>query len=136
MKWIKLNGKTTYKNINKTLIKWDGESLSKFQFGVKQFLKTFWQGCACYEEMPLAGTRLTADLVNLTRKIAVEVHGDQHKQFVKYFHGRREGLTEQIKRDMMKLEWLELNGFQLVEIYAEDLPLTRKWFKEKHNIWL
>ena len=136
MKFCKLNGKTVYKNISKYLIKWDGESKSKLQFSVKQFLKPFWSRCVCYEEMPLAGTKLSLDIVNLTKGIAVEVHGDQHKDYVKYFHGNREGFVRQIERDVRTGEWCQMNNLLLVEIYTDDFPLKTEWFKEYYDITL
>lgn len=136
MRFTNLRGYPVHKNIEKNRIDWDGKSLSKFQFNVKQFLRPHWINHVVYEEIPLAGTRLSLDFLNFTRRLAVEVHGDQHRQFVKFFHGKREGLTDQIKRDMQKLEWLEINDFQLIEIYTDDMPLTKQWFKKTYDIIL
>ena len=60
---------------------------SKIQFKVKDFFKDYWQNHICYEEFPVFGTRMKVDLINFTRKIAVEVQGDQHNQYNKFFHG-------------------------------------------------
>lgn len=137
MKFFKLNGYPVSKNITKYTIDWDGPSKSKFQKSVKDFLRPYWERHVCYEELTLAGTILSLDFVNMTRRVAVEVHGDQHKKYVKYFHGRsREGFLNQIERDDRKSRWCDNNGLQLVEIYTHNLPLTEEWFKETYDLIL
>lgn len=84
--------------------------------------------------MTLAGTRLSLDIVNLTEKIAIEVQGEQHSEYVEFFHGPRVGFLDQCDRDMKKKTWCELNDFQLVEIYKGDLPLNEQFFNDKYGI--
>lgn len=142
MKFKKLNGFYAYKNLFKYRINWDGKSLSKFQQKVKQFFKVYWKNDVCYEEMPLAGTRLRLDLFNATRHIGVEIHGAQHGKYNPFFHGEnRNNFLDQIHRDLKKNEWCEINGFQLIEIFAEEEKildknpeLFKKMLEEKYKI--
>jgi hypothetical protein len=131
MKFKKLNGFNTYKNISNYRIDWEGKSLSNFQKKVKQFFKKFWANDVCYEEMPLAGTRLRLDIFNASRHIGVEIHGSQHGKFNPFFHGNdRNKFLDQIHRDLKKTEWCEINGFLLIEIFAEEEKILDKDPKE------
>ena len=67
----------------------------------------------------------------------IEIHGDQHTQFNKHFHGTREGFARAVYRDLEKEKWAKDNGFVYVEIYEEDIDkLSEKWFKEKYDVIL
>lgn len=131
MRFKTLTGREKYQNINKYLIKWDGKSLSKFQFEVKQFLFPYWRYEICYEELPVYGTKLRIDYYNSNRKIAIEVNGSQHTSYNKFFHNNnRLNYFKQIQRDCKKEKWCEINGIKLIQIYPEDLPLSKKFFKD------
>ncbi len=134
MKFYNINGNPVYKNIEKFRIDWDKKSKSKIQGRVKEFLRPFWERFICYEEMVLAGSRLSLDIVNMTKKIAVEVHGEQHTQFVPFFHRKREGLTDQIERDERTKKWCEQNDIKLVEIYTHNMPVNYEWFQDIYEI--
>jgi hypothetical protein len=135
MKFKTLDGKEkTVKNIKKFLIKWDGKSRSKFQFEVKLFLKKFWEGDVVFEEMRIAGTRLSLDFYNANKKIAIEVQGAQHFKYTPFFHSTRGGYLKQIKRDVSKIDFCELNKINLVEIYPSDI-LNKDLF-EKFGVYL
>lgn len=121
MKFKTLTGSTAeLKNAKKYLIKWEGKSLSKFQFSVKEFLEPFWRTDVVFEELKLVGTRLSFDFYNANKKIAIEVQGQQHLKYVKFFHGNRFKYLEQLKRDEKKLKFCNINGIVLVEIYPDD----------------
>jgi hypothetical protein len=121
MKFKTLNGKIrTIRNVRNYLIDWDGGCRSKFQSSVKAFLRKYWEKDVVFEELKVVGTRLSLDIYNANRKIAVEVQGRQHLKFVPFFHGTRLGYLDQLKRDEKKLEFCEMNGIKLVEIYPDD----------------
>lgn len=119
--------KKTLKKSTKYLIDWEKPTRSKFQDTTKSFLKDYWRGDYCLEEMPLVGTRMTFDFYNASKRIAIETSGKQHLEFVKHFHGNRLQFAEQIKRDLMKVEFCELNNIILVEIYPKDV-LSEQFF--------
>tara|TARA_B100000676_G_scaffold77217_1_gene76772 strand:- start:2301 stop:2681 length:381 start_codon:yes stop_codon:yes gene_type:complete len=124
--------------VSKYLIDWEKKSKSKLQFNVKQFLKGYWQNHIVYEEFPVYGTRLKVDFINMTKKMAVEVHGPQHESFNKFFHGNsRAKYLASIKRDAQKAEWLEKNNFIFIEIYDKDIDnLSRQFIEKTYNISL
>jgi len=135
MKFKTLDGKErTLKNIKNCIIDWDAKSRSKFQFSVKQFLKTYWKGDVVFEELRIVGTRLSLDLYNANKKVAIEVQGEQHFKYVPFFHNTRGSYLKQIKRDVKKNEFCEINGIHLVEIYPNDI-LSKELF-EKFGVYL
>jgi hypothetical protein len=138
VKLYNLYGKIVNKNVSSYLINWDGPSRSKIQFNTKQFLKAFWKNHIVYEEFPVFGSRLKVDILNATRKIAVEVHGSQHSEYNKFFHGEsRLNYLKSIKRDVAKEKWLVSNNFTLVEVFDNEVKsLSEEFFKEKYNIIL
>jgi len=115
-----VKGILRFKNVSKRVIKWEGESKSKFQKRVKFLVRPLWMNNVVYEEFPVYGTLYTIDFFNATKKIAVEVQGRQHTQFVKYFHGTAFNYLEQLKIDEVKRKFCELNGIKLVEIFEEE----------------
>lgn len=136
MRFKDLNGRLRFLNVEKRRIKWNAPSLSKFQYGIKQYLKSYWQYHIVYEEMPMVGTRLRLDLYNATKRIGVEVNGDQHNEYNKFFHSNnRINYLHQIRRDFKKSEWCRINNITLIDIYPDDLPLTKSFF-EKLNVSL
>lgn len=138
MKLYNAFGKVVSKNVAQYSIDWDAASRSKIQFKTKQFLRKYWQNHIVYEEFPVVGSRLKVDILNATRKIAVEVHGPQHSAYNKFFHNEsRLNYLKSIKRDVAKENWLILNKFILVEIYDNEVDsLNEKFFFEKFNIIL
>lgn len=109
-------------------VDWDKKSRSKFQKRIKDWLRIFWEGEMVYEEFPVVGTKMTLDFYNASKKIAIEVQGEAHFQYSPFFHnGSRQKFLGQIKRDMGKVEYCELNNIQLIEIYP-DTELTENIF--------
>jgi hypothetical protein len=100
------------------LINWEKNSRSKLQSKVKDFLKVFWDGDVVFEEFPVVGTRLTIDFYNATKNIAIEVQGNQHTKYNKFFHkGNKMNYLDQLKRDDEKLSFCNLNNIKLLEVH-------------------
>jgi len=136
MRLFNIYGRLERRNVNKYLIKWDSPSRSKIQFKTKQFLKKYWRNSIVYEEFPVYGSRMKVDILNATSKIAVEVNGAQHSKYNKFFHANsRINYLNSIKRDFKKLEWLEENEYNLVEINYDEVDcLSKDFFKKKFKI--
>jgi hypothetical protein len=135
MKFKTLTGsQRRIQNIRKYLINWEAKSKSKFQFNAKKFLKKYWATHVVFEELPVAGTKLSLDFYNANEKIAVEVQGAQHTKFIKFFHGTRANYIDQLRRDAQKREFCVINSIKLVEIYPKD-KINKSLFK-KFNIRL
>ena len=136
MKLYDIKGRLVNKSVTKYRFIWEADCRSKFQYEVKQFFKTFWYGQICYEEFPVYGTRMKVDLINMTKRIAVESHGAQHESFNKFFHNNsRANYLRSITRDYDKIVWLENNDFKVLEIFEEDLAsLSKKYIMEKFEV--
>jgi hypothetical protein len=138
MRLYNIHGKPQKRNVSKFAIDWDKPSRSKIQYKVKQFLKPFWKAQIIYEEFPVYGSRMKVDILNATRKIAIEVQGAQHNHFNKFFHNNsRLQYLRAIKRDHEKAEWLEKNDFKLVEIFQHEIDkISKEFFEKKFDIIL
>jgi len=136
MRLFNINGKLANKNVNKYKINWNAKSRSKMQFAVKKFFYPYWKKNICYEEFPVFGTRMKVDIVNATKKIAIEVQGDQHDGFNKFFHNNsRLKYLQSIKRDYEKYAWLKMNSFEVLEIKKEDIEnLSKEYIFHTFNI--
>lgn len=137
MRLYDIRGRLIYKNVKPYLIDWEGKSASKGQFKVKRFFKQYWQRHLVYEEFPVYSSRLRVDFLNATRKLAIEYNGVQHNEFNPFFHKNRMNYFFSIKRDMKKAEWLEKNGFKLIELEEDDIPLlSPEYIREKFGVYI
>lgn len=136
MKFKTLNGKERLiKNAKNYLVDWEAGSKSNVQWRVKQFLRPYWGRDVVFEELRVVGTRLSLDLYNANKKIAVEVQGSQHQKFNKFFHNNnRHKWLDQLRRDDLKLKFCLTNDIKLVEIYEDD-EISPKLF-ERYDIFL
>ena len=136
MRLFNIHGRLQKKSVSKYLIDWNKKSRSKVQFKTKKFLEPFWKGQIVYEEFPVYGSRMTVDILNATKKLAIEVQGKQHSEFNKFFHNNsRLKYLEGIKRDIKKAEWLESNRFILLEIEEDEVKtLSLEFFLEKFGM--
>jgi hypothetical protein len=110
-----------------SIIDWHKVTRSKFQDATKKFLYPFWKDDQVFEEMRIVGTLMRFDIYNHSKKIVIETAGRQHSQFVKHFHKTRAGFLKQVKRDLLKHDFCEINGISLVEI-ASEKELTYEYF--------
>ncbi len=110
------------KNISKYLIDWDATCKSGIQKDVKNQIKRYWFADYVFEEFPVAGTRLTLDFYNATQKIAIEVDGNQHYKFNKFFNSNsRQNFLQQLKRDERKEYFCELNKIKLIRVLESEI---------------
>ena len=131
MIFLDLKGREKSKSLTKYLVDWNSGTRSKGQTALKRFLYRYWSGDIVCEEFPLVSTRMTFDIINLSKKIAIEFDGKMHHEYVPHFHGSRVSkFLGQIKRDLKKEDWCELNNFTLVRVNSEK-ELTYEFFLER-----
>lgn len=135
MKWKKLNGSLVDISIAKYKIDFEGEQGSLFSEEVLDFLYPYWKNDIVLCELPVIGTRMRFDYVNISKRIICETDGFQHTQYSPHFHGgSRSKYLAQIKRDLFKDQIATNNNFIMVRIKPDDLPLTKEWFKKTYDI--
>jgi len=125
MEFLTLNNKKKRcKNIKDYIVDWNSDSRSKFQTNVKRFIVKYWSDNVVFEEFPIVGTRLTLDFYNANKRVAIEVQGKQHTQYVEFFHQDRINYLHQLKRDQKKERFCEMNNIKLVTIFPNDIINT------------
>jgi|TARA_R100000008_G_C3571959_1_gene162748 very-short-patch-repair endonuclease len=118
------------KNVSKYLIDWESDCKSGIQKNVKNQLKDYWFADVVFEEFPVAGTRLSLDFYNSTQKIAVEVDGNQHYRYNKFFHSNsRQNFLHQLKRDEKKEYFCDINQIKLIRVLESDVLDSEKYPK-------
>lgn len=138
MKLTKLNkpGQHADVRIADYLIDWE-RKVSGPQMKVKRFLYPYWKTHVVTEELRIPSSLLRVDIVNWTRRVAVEVSPSGSHSFNAFFHKTRIGFGSAVGRDLDKAKWLEENGLKLVEVLDDDMDkLSPAWFKSKYDITL
>jgi very-short-patch-repair endonuclease len=123
MTFLCSNGrKKKIKNVSKYLIDWDAKCRSGIQKTVKNDIKKHWFADVVFEEFPVAGTRMTIDFFNATQNIAIEVDGNQHYKYNKFFHSNsRQNFLSQLKRDEKKEYFCDINNIKLIRILESEI---------------
>lgn len=137
MKWKTPSGKLKDIVMPPYRVDFDDDQDSQFSTEVLDFLEPYWRHDMVYAQVPVAGTKMSYDYVNVTKKIILEADGIQHDNPKSHFHG---GIPakwlSQIKRDQLKNELAAKNGFKMIRIRPGDLPLTKTWMESTWNISL
>ncbi len=146
MKWKTPSGRLKdIKGVHQYLVDWTAKQGSEFSREVLGLLEPYWRGHIVFAELPIpviGGVKgMRYDFVNQTRRIIVETDGAQHSQMSEFFHqGSRLNYQAQIRRDLLKDDLAEKNGFRMVRIKPDDLPKLRvsikAWFRATHDITL
>lgn len=118
MKFIDTYGRTHSADLrpSKWEVKVDGEGRGKFQSFVGEIVRRLYPLDILCEEFPCYGEGLKLDFFLPRKMIAIEVQGRQHYEFIKHFHGTRDGFVRQKQRDSRKARWCELNNIKLIKI--------------------
>lgn len=97
---------------------------SALHMEVRKLLKSKFPGNPILEEVKLPDEDLWLDFFLPRFKLAVEVQGRQHYEYVPHFHGETHkfGFIKSQKRDQLKRQWCELNNITLIELpYSETI---------------
>lgn len=107
---------------------------SSLHIKAKELLSAVFTHDRILEELSLPGskneyrsTTLRADFFIPNRLIIVEVHGEQHYKFNKFFFKNKLEFYKSKARDNDKKTWCELNSIKLIEFnYNEDIDEWRR----------
>ncbi len=83
------------------------------------------------EPVSYKGQKLFLDFWIPQLGLVIEVHGNQHDEFVPMFHGTGEGFRASKKRDSLKEEWAGVNGHIFVVVRENEIPITKEALLEK-----
>lgn len=138
MKFSKLNSDNLI-NVDVFDYKLDFDNIkgSKPEIKVKKFLKPYWIRDLVLEEFFIPGSRLRVDIININKKIAIEISPAGTHSFNKFFHKNIIGFAERLKKEMNKETWCIKNGLKYVELGDEELEnLTSEMFKKNFEMIL
>lgn len=68
------------------------------------------------EEVYLPGENMYLDIFLPSRKLAVEIQGEQHYKFNNHFYKHEDDFRKAQMRDKRKAEWCNINGIDLVTL--------------------
>lgn len=137
MKVTGLDGREYTWNLSKYMSDNNAKLQSKLHVQVRALLKEMFPSDIVLEELTLPGTGKTAlyaDFYIHTYRLMVEVNGEQHYKFNKFFHQNKANFMKSIQRDNLKKEWAERNGIVVVELpYNETLEEWRQKIEQRHD---
>jgi len=123
MKLIDINGNPVIVDVRQSSWPIRGISKSKLQSIIGEKLVKKYPYFEVLEEWRIPGTMLTFDFFVPKIQKAFEIQGIQHLEHNNFFHGDKatsNKFAKQIKRDMTKVNWCEMNNIKLVEIFKEE----------------
>ena len=73
---------------------------------------------------------MTIDFFNATQNIAIEVDGNQHYKYNKFFHSNsRQNFLSQLKRDEKKEYFCDINNIKLIRILESEIMDSKSYPK-------
>lgn len=105
----------------------DDTTKSKHHCRARKLIKQIFPCNIVLEEVLLKGSKthnnknLRADFLIPDSNLLVEVHGEQHYEFVGHFYKTQQDMFNAMLRDKIKKEWCENNNIELIILpYNED----------------
>ncbi len=94
---------------------------SEFQAKVYEKIREKYPNEIVLEEYNVCGSKLRIDFFLPRLGIAIEASPEHHVKHTKFFHGDRNSgkFAGQIRRDITKEKFIEINGFKLIVIEDE-----------------
>ena len=111
MKFVCLDGSTV--NMDISARQYPARDISAPQTAARERIKQEFGDQTILEEFTIPKSRLRIDFFLPNINTAIEVHGRQHFEFVKHFHGTHKKFALAKQRDAEKAKWCELNGIEL-----------------------
>lgn len=124
-------------NIANYKIDWE-QKVSAPQKKVTDFLRQFWEYDYVLQELRVPGSLLRLDIVNITKRIIVEVSpGSIHDKYSKFIHKSRGGFLKKVNADADKKKWAEINNFSFIELDNADIrAISKEMIEEKYGVIL
>lgn len=133
MKVTGLNGREYNLDLKKYIVRKDDKTKkSRYHIIARNMLHEMFSGYNILEEVKLPGSRcpskksvLFLDFFIPNLSLGIEVHGQQHYEYCKFFHKTKAGFLTSVKRDDIKEKWCVLNNIELIVLKYSDS--TEKW---------
>lgn len=111
---------------------------SKLHLQARDLLKECFPTLQILEEVPIPLRRsetLILDFYLPLNKKCIEVHGEQHYKFCKFYHKDKMNFLKHKKRDQEKQEWCEANDIEYIELpYDENIDQWKqRLINDKNN---
>lgn len=99
----------------------DSKQKSDLHLRARKILKSFFPCDKILEEVTLHGANrnggvLYADFLLPSQSILIEVHGEQHYSYNKFFHDNKLAFLKAKMRDNDKIAWCDNNNLSYVEL--------------------
>lgn len=112
-RWTRLRKRTGHRCVSK------GEAMvSAFLIKNKIPYKTQTATLKCIN--PSTQAVLPYDFEIIGKKVIIEVQGQQHNKYIKYFHGNKAAFYQQQERDKIKRDYAISKGYRFLALYPED----------------
>jgi hypothetical protein len=106
------------------------EQKSSYHLLARQLIKECFPTLQILEEIPIHIRKteiLFLDFYLPLNRKCIEVHGEQHYAFSRFYHKDKIGFLKHKKRDKDKQEWCDVNNIEYVELpYNESLLEWKK----------
>jgi hypothetical protein len=129
MNAIDLDGHSYHWQLIGHFAKGKTKNRSSLHLKARELIQSCYPTLQVLEEVPVTirlAEVLYLDFYLPLTKTCVEVHGEQHYQFVSFYHQNTLGFIKSQRRDREKTEWCEINGItQIILPYNETLDEWR-----------
>jgi hypothetical protein len=95
------------------------QNKSQWHLKARNLLVKVYPTLSILEEVPIPIRRseyLYLDFYIPLVKKTIEIHGEQHYKFVKFYHKNMMGFLKSQKRDREKREWCDINNISYIEL--------------------
>lgn len=111
------------------------QNKSSLHLQARELIKECFPTLQILEEVPISPRRaetLYLDFYLPLIKRCIEVHGEQHYKFSRFFHNTPLGFIKHKKRDQDKRDWCELNGIEYIELPFDQIEQWQSRIKYEH----
>ena len=130
MKVTDLEGNVSTWKMKGSVVISKGRECSALHIKARKLVHEVYPTVTLLEEVPLhvrPSNVLYLDFYIPLHKIAIEVHGKQHYEYIRHFHRDRIACAKHMRRDREKAEWCELNDIKLIVLpYNETVDEWRQ----------